>query len=164
MAVKPLTYKITGINETFSNLNKVIDKRFEEIDNEMAANVEMMATIAKQKFPSPERTKERDKYTTIRASIRTKKNRDFNYSLIAGYGNNPKNPDHAMAAYIEFGTGRFFPLYIGKEKEWQELAKQYEINGRGWMMPSPYLYPAVKEGLVKLLATIKKILDRNERL
>ncbi len=164
MTTQPLKIRISGLEETFANLNKAVDKRFNEVDNEMAASVEMMATTAKQIFPSPEREKERDKYTAIRASIRSAKNADFNYTLSAGYGNDPKNPDHAMAAYIEFGTGRFFPLYIGKEKEWQDLALQYKRSGRGWMMPSPYFYPAVTQGFSKLMLAIKQILTRDERL
>lgn len=164
MRTQPLKFKITGIDKTFSDLNRLMDKRFQEVDDEMAASVEKMALNAKQIFPSPEREKERDKYTQIRTSIHSVKNSDFNYTLIAGYGNDPQNPDHAMAAYIEFGTGKYFPLYIGKEKEWQDLARQYKKSGRGWMMPAPYLYPSVTLYFNKLLTTIKNIMNRDERL
>jgi hypothetical protein len=69
-----------------------------------------------------------------------------------------------MAAYIEFGTGRYFPQYPGKEKEWQDLAREFYVNGKGFMRPAPYLYPSVKSGLVSLLSNIKQIFARNERL
>jgi hypothetical protein len=82
----------------------------------------------------------------------------FSYELIAGKGSDP------MAAYIEFGTGKYFPQYPGKEPEWQKLAKQYYINGRGWMTPSPYFYPSVTSGIVSLVNNIKQIFKRNERL
>ena len=126
----------------------------------MAASVELMATNAKQLFPDG-RTGVRGQtqmYSEIRASIRSEKKMPFKYELIAGKGTDP------MPAYIEFGTGRYFPKYPGKEKEWQALAKEYYVNGRGWMMPSPYFYPSVTSGMVSLVNHIKQIFKRNERL
>lgn len=150
MAKSPLNIRIDGLESTFAKLDKTVDKVKDQIDNEMAASTELMATIAKSIFSAdaPE----------IRASIRSNKLRDFSYEIIAGRGDDP------MAAYIEFGTGRFFPQYIGKEKEWQDLARQYYINGKGWMRPAPYLYPSVVSGVVSLTSNIKNIISRDERL
>lgn len=159
-----MTIKITGIEETFSRLKSKVNEIKSEIDNEMAAAMEMMATNAKQKFPSAPSKYEQEEYTTIRASIRVEKIHDLSYMLIAGYGNDPQNPRHAMAAYIEFGTGPKFAQYPGKEAEWQNLAKQYEKTGLGWMTPAPYFYPSVNEGYQKLFATIKNIVEKDERL
>jgi hypothetical protein len=157
---KPLSLKITGLNETFNALKSNVEAIKKEVDNEMAASVELMATTSKQLFPSGRaRIKgETQKYAEIRASIRADKKMPFKYELIAGKGNDP------MAAYIEFGTGRYFPKYPGKEKEWQALAKEYYVNGKGWMTPSPYFYPSVTSGLVSLVNNIKQIFKRNERL
>lgn len=157
---KPLSLKITGINETFNALGSKVDAIKKEVDNEMAASVELMATNAKQLFPSGKSSvKEQTQiYSEIRASIRSEKKMPFSYELIAGKGTDP------MPAYIEFGTGKYFPQYPGKEAEWQKLAKQYYVNGRGWMTPSPYFYPSVTSGIVSLVNNIKQIFKRDERL
>lgn len=146
----PLKIKITGLESTFASLKTNVEKVKSQIDNEMGASVEMMATMAKSIYSSPN--------TEIRATIRADKLAPFRYELVAGRGADP------MAAYIEFGTGRFFPQYPGKEKEWQALASQYYVNGRGFMRPAPYFYPSVKSGEVSLQAGIQQILNRNERL
>lgn len=157
---KPLSLKITGINETFNALKSKTDAIKNEVDNEMAASVELMATTAKQLFPSGRAAikGQTQAYAQIRASIRADKKMPFSYELIAGKASDP------MAAYIEFGTGKYFPQYPGKEPEWQKLAKQYYINGRGWMTPSPYFYPSVTSGIVSLVNNIKQIFKRDERL
>lgn len=157
---KPLSLKITGLNETFNALGSRVDAIKKEVDNEMAASVELMATNAKQLFPSGRANVEgqTQMYAEIRASIRAEKKMPFVYELIAGKGRDP------MSAYIEFGTGKYFPQYPGKEKEWQALAKEYYVNGRGWMSPAPYFYPSVTSGMVSLVNNIKQVFKRNERL
>ena len=150
MAKSPLNIRISGIEETFSKLNKNVEKIKLQVDNEMEASVEGMALNAKSIFSSDN--------TEIRASIRSNKVRDFSYQLIAGRGDDP------MAAYIEFGTGKYFGNYPGKEKEWQDLARQYYVNGKGWMRPAPYFYPSVTSGVVSLTSNIKNILSKDERL
>lgn len=147
---KALSIEIQGLNKTISQLRSAADKRLNEVDMEMAAGTEMMATVAKRIFSAdnPE----------IRASIRSNKVRPFVYELAAGYGDDP------MAAYIEFGTGKYFPQYPGKEAQWQALAREYYVNGKGWMRPAPYFYPSVMSGLVSLQSNIKQVLERDERL
>ena len=141
-----MTTTITGIDKALSEVQLNYDKIITEIDHEMNASVELMVTNAKQAFELdlPE----------IRNSIMSKKNGFLNYSLIAG----TKNSD--LAAYIEFGTGKYFNLYPGKEKEWQELAKNYYKNGKGVTKPHPYLYPSFKSGLVSLISNIKQVIKR----
>lgn len=141
-----MTATITGIDKALNGVKSNYDNIVNEIDAEMYASVELMATTAKAAFELdlPE----------IRNSIRAKKNGFLNYSLIAGTGNSP------LAAYIEFGTGPFFKQYPGKEKEWQELAKNYYKNGKGVTRPHPYLYPSFKSGLVSLISNIKQVIKR----
>lgn len=157
---KALSINIQGLRQTIFALQQKADGRLKEIDMEMAAGVEQMATTAKSIFPSgnPLIKGQRTVYTKIRATIRSKKNFPYNYSLIAGTLIDP------MAAYIEFGTGKYFPQYPGKEAEWQQLASQYYVNGEGFMRPSPYFYPSVRSGLVSLQSNIKQVLKRDERL
>jgi len=160
VARSPLNIKISGVESTLATLKDKYNSLSQEVDREMAASTEQMATTAKSIFPNgnPQIKGETQLYAEIRASIRAEKNRQFSYTLIAG------KSDDDMPAYIEFGTGRYFPKYPGKEKEWQELAKQYYKNGKGWMRPSPYFYPSVKSGLVSMISNIKQIFKRNERL
>ena len=157
---KALSMDIKGLRQTIFALEQKADARLKEIDMEMAAGVEQMATTAKSIFPSgnPLIKGQRTVYTKIRATIRSKKNFTYNYSLIAGRREDP------MAAYIEFGTGKYFPQYPGKEAEWQALAREYYVNGEGMMRPSPYFYPSVISGLVSLQSNIKQVLKRDERL
>ena len=147
---KALSINIQGLRQTLFDLEKKADARLKEIDMEMAAGVEQMATTAKSIFSSNN--------TEIRNSIRAVKNRPYQYELAAGYGNDP------MAAYIEFGTGKYFPQYPGKEAEWQALAREYYVNGEGWMRPAPYFYPSVMTGIVTLQSNIKQVLTRDEGL
>jgi hypothetical protein len=145
-----LSINIQGLRQTITALQVAGDSRLKEIDMEMAASTEMMATNAKKIFSSNN--------TEIRNSIRAVKNRPYQYELAAGYGNDP------MAAYIEFGTGKYFPEYPGKEAEWQALAREYYVNGEGWMRPAPYFYPSVMTGIVTLQSNIKQVLTRDEGL
>jgi hypothetical protein len=147
---KALSINIQGLRQTIFALEQKADARLKEIDMEMAAGVEQMATTAKSIFSSNN--------TEIRNSIKATKIRPYQYQLSAGDAGDP------MAAYIEFGTGRYFPQYPGKEAEWQALAREYYVNGEGWMRPAPYFYPSVKSGLVSLQSNIKQVLKRNERL
>jgi hypothetical protein len=160
VARSPLNIKITGVESTFATLKDKYNSAMMEVDREMAASTEQMATTAKSIFPggNPAIKGETQKYAEIRSKIKAEKNRPYNYSLVAG------DSGDDMPAYIEFGTGSYFPQYPGKEKEWQALAKEYYVNGRGWMKPSPYFYPSVTSGIVSLVNNIKQIFKRNERL
>jgi hypothetical protein len=145
---KPLKIHISGIEETLSKLKKSTDKIKNEIDAEMGASVELMATNAKRKLPA--------QYGPLRASISTRKLSNFRYLLSA-------NKDYAP--YIEFGTGDFAATYVPSlEKEWQKLAEQFIKNKQGTTPQTPYFYPSVTEGYKWLYAKIKSILERNERL
>jgi hypothetical protein len=145
---KPLTIRIDGLDSTFAKLNDQVDDIKFQIDNEMAAAVENMATSAKQNLSAD--------YGALRASISARKLSNYNYLLSA-------NKDYAP--YIEFGTGIYAASYLNsKEKEWQDLARQYYVNGKGTTPSQPYFYPAVKQWTASLLNRIKTILNKNERL
>ena len=46
--------------------------------------------------------------------------------------------EEPMSAYIEFGTGTFVQV----PKGWEHIAWSYYVNGKGYMRPFPYFYPA----------------------
>jgi len=155
-----LSINIQGLRQTIVALQQVGDSRVKEVDMEMAAGTEMMATVAKKIFPTGNQfsATQTKMYSEIRRSIRAIKKKPFQYELIAGYDSDP------MPAYIEFGTGKYFPQYPGKDESWQALAREYYVNGEGMMRPSPYFYPSVMSGLVSLQSNIKQVLERDERL
>lgn len=51
--------------------------------------------------------------------------------------------DSELAAYIEYGTGKFASLYLmGKPQEMIDNAMEFFINGLGMLAAKPYLWPA----------------------
>lgn len=48
-----------------------------------------------------------------------------------------------IAAYVEFGTG----AYVDVPPEWKDMAWAFYVNGKGFMHPQPYLYPAYRSGI-----------------
>lgn len=160
MARSPLKITIKGVDETLSKLKAKGKDLTDDADMEMSATFVEMVTTAKSIFPNgnPDIKGQTQEYAAIRATIREKKLEPLNYQLIAG------RADDDMPAYIEFGTGRYFPNYPGKEKEWQDLARQYYKNGKGWMRPSPYFYPTVKSYLIILVNRLERLFKKDERL
>jgi len=66
----------------------------------------------------------------------------------------------SYGAYVEFGTGTLVEV----AEEWKDLAWEYYINGRGYMSPQPYLYPAYVAGRERYIQDLKdSIEDLTER-
>ena len=59
-----------------------------------------------------------------------------------------------IAAYVEFGTGAFVEV----PPEWKDMAWQFYVNGKGWMQPQPYLYPAWRSGSATYERDLEKLL------
>lgn len=59
-----------------------------------------------------------------------------------------------IAAYLEFGTGAFVQV----APEWKDLAYAFYVNGKGYLPPRPYLYPAWKSGGVQYQKDLKDLL------
>lgn len=130
------------------SLKSLIDKvrkdsreKIAEVDAEIGAHAEMMATNAKNIVPVDT--------GRLKTSITAKKNSELDYTLVAGTD---------YAAYIEFGTGPYAASYVPTlSEEWQSIAKQFYVNGKGRMPARPYLYPSVekyKESLTKVIESI----------
>lgn len=59
-------------------------------------------------------------------------------------------------AYIEFGTGIFAASYVPTlPKEWQALAKQHFVSGKGRMKERPFLFPAIEINIERLKERLK---------
>lgn len=68
-----------------------------------------------------------------------------------------------IAAYIEFGTGRFASELLTRyPKEVQDLARQYYVNGQGRLPYKPYLIPAFLRYRAEFRKNVKKIVKNTK--
>lgn len=61
-----------------------------------------------------------------------------------------------MGAYLEFGTG----VFVQVAPEWKDIAWQFYVNGKGWLQPHPYLYPAYMNGKEQYEKDLKDLFQR----
>lgn len=60
-----------------------------------------------------------------------------------------------IAAYVEFGTG----ARVEVAPEWKGMAWEFYVNGKGYLPPRPYLYPAYRNGKEDYSRELKKALE-----
>lgn len=60
-----------------------------------------------------------------------------------------------IAAYVEFGTG----ARVEVAPEWKDMAWEFYVNGKGYLPPRPYLYPAYRRGKDQYHDELKKALE-----
>ena len=138
-------FNIEVSDRAFSNILKKykskVDAVASEMDMELAAHGELMATSAKRICPVDT--------GLLRASISLKKDQFLSYQLVA---------QKKYAAYVEFGTGSGYE--IPEYADWQELAAMYKGKGvkqvnlpaRPYMRPSILAYwPKFKERVIQIL-------------
>jgi len=66
-----------------------------------------------------------------------------------------------LAAYVEFGTGRFAEKILGTyPKEFQDIAWFYFRTGEGKIVGNPYLIPAIVENEDMVDKEIQKYFDK----
>ena len=143
-----INIKLNGLNETLSKLKDETNAIKKQVDFAIAANIEAMATQAKQSAPAPT--------GRLRNSISVSKNGNFNYTLVA-------QTDYA--AYVEFGTGNLFVQL--PEQYWNDLAEQFKAKPRKRLVnlpPRPYLRPSVNRIYPIMLQDIEQILDKNKEI
>lgn len=62
------------------------------------------------------------------------------------------------AAFVEFGTGsRVFDTGFNFTPEMRAYAMDFYVSGRGRLPPSPFLFPAYTEEVIKIKERIKKL-------
>src|SRR5690606_6455672 len=75
------------------------------------------------------------------------------YSVKGQAKDQPGTPP--IAAYLEFGTGAF----VDVATEWKDMAMMFYKNGKGYLRPHPYLYPAYNKGKPIYEAQLKALLE-----
>ena len=136
---------IRDFNKFITDLKKTIDKKLDEVDAELGASVETMATQAKSLASTDVMG------NSIAQGIGVIKNDKLSYTLSSS------NP---YSAYYEFGTGKYAATYVPNlDEEWQELARKYFKTGKGTIPERRFLYPSVKAEFPKMVKRINNILN-----
>jgi HK97 gp10 family phage protein len=128
-----------------ADLNKYSEDLVKQIDAEILASAEEMATRAKQKAPATPNGR-------LRASIHVEpdKNSKLAYDLVC---------DVRYAAYVEFGTGPFAEKYVPSlDNEWQEYAKTFKTSTPGHTPAQPFFYPSVREVFPQMVKRIENLI------
>lgn len=81
-----------------------------------------------------------------------------------GYGTKVKTGVGKIAAYVEFGTGRFAAAYVpGLPEYWQKLALSFKTDTPGKMDKKPYFYPAYFRNIPILKKNLSDMLKRETK-
>jgi hypothetical protein len=119
------------VQNALNKLKQLKNDLAKEIDMEIGAAAEDIATLARNKAPE-----------FIAGGISVEKLSFLRYSI---------NSNYQYSAYFEFGTGGFYDRYKSKlTNEWREIAKLYYVNGEGKTEQQPFLFPSVKQVEPKL--------------
>ena len=136
---KGFTIELEGLQETLKKLQKTGGDIAKEVEAELGASVEDARKQAVTACP----------YDTglLRASISGYKVADLSYELVA---------QKDYAAYVEFGTGTLVDVPRGLE----QYALQFKGKGKKQVnLPArPYLFPAVRNVIPKIIQRITNIL------
>lgn len=122
-----------GVAGTISNLRKfgsIGENRIKIISETIANEIAADAKVNVMGY------RDKELASQIAQSIKVEKVRSDNFSYTVRVGTQP------MSAYVEFGTG----VFVQVPKGWEKIAWHYYVNGKGFMYPYPYLYPAYYKG------------------
>lgn len=148
---------ISQLNSVLNSIDKAYVTRISKIEQQFKKSLQKIANDAKGDAPIGVLRSYPDGPLgphpgQLADSIDWKEVGNLSYQLVA---NTP------YAAYVEFGTGPNFKKYPGKDEYWQNVAKDYRVNGKGWTPPQPFFYHNVNKELPKLIRRIGKILSQN---
>jgi len=132
-----------AFDKLFKNIKNATENLINELDAEMAASVEEMATKSKQRAPVDT--------GLLRNSITTKKDSQLSYRL---------KSDIRYAAYVEFGTGPAAKEYTPTlEEDWKEYAWLFKSKKRDGHTPAqPFFYPSVREVFPIMIKRMENII------
>ena len=131
--------KITG--------NKELLKKIRTFGEESETRIEGITQISAQEIALKAIQNVPVNYGTIKQSISSQKEKPLLYTINVN--------ELPIGAYVEFGTG----ARVKVAPEWKDLAWQFYVNGKGYLPPSPYLYPAWKSGGVQYEKDLKDLLQ-----
>lgn len=127
--------------EMLNEYKKTVNEVSAMIDQEIAAHGELMATSAKNMCAVDT--------GRLRSSISLKKEQFLSYELVA-------QTDYA--AYVEFGTGKYF---VSNGEPWDGVASKYKGKGikQVNLLPRPYMRPSILAYTPSLTKSIEDIIN-----
>lgn len=142
---KGLTIEIQGLNKALNDLKKFGKDKSDFVSNEIKATAYEIAAEAQQNL-----TGRAVDLGALRGSVRVGTVTKFDATV---------HVDAYYAAYVEFGTGSYAARYLSTQpKEIRDYAKQFFVNGKGYMPATPFFFPAVYKHYSKLIERLKKVL------
>lgn len=142
--------RIDGLQRLQVKLKNLRPEVEEILSGEIEAAAENIELEAKQNAPSTITTAhgEQQEYGEIRNSLSAWQVSPLEWNT--GIMTTGKVND--MAAYVEFGTGKYIDIPEGLEA----YAMLWYVNGKGTILPRPFLFPAVERERVRLVDRLKQ--------
>jgi HK97 gp10 family phage protein len=132
--------RVEGAQEIIKQLKNYGKDVEDKIESITAITAQEIATDAASNAPA--------NYGKLRQSINASKEGKMLYNV-----NVNAVP---IGAYVEFGTG----AKVDVPDEWKDLAWQFYVNGKGYLPPTPYLYPAFRKGRAQYEKDLQNLLDK----
>lgn len=127
--------------------DKALLKKIRAFGQEAETRIESLTEIQAHEIALDATQRVPVNYGKIKQSINDQKEGKLFYTINANLV--------PIAAYVEFGTG----ARVQVAEEWKDLAWQFYVNGKGYLPPTPYLYPAWKSGGVQYEKDLKNLLE-----
>jgi len=130
--------------EMLNEYKKTVNEVSAMMDQEIAAYGELMATSAKNMAPVDT--------GRLRASISLKKEQFLSYELVAQAN---------YAAYVEFGTGKYF---ISNGEPWDGVASKFKGKGikQVNLLARPYMRPSILAYMPSLIKAIENLINEKK--
>lgn len=136
--------RVEGTQKLLKKLRALGQEAEKRIDSVTMATASQIATDATRKLNGYNGV---DPDGKIAQSINSMPDGKLRYSISVN--------ELPMGAYVEFGTG----IFVEVADEWKDKAWAFYVNGKGWMNPSPYLYPAYVKGREQYEKDLQDLLD-----
>ena len=132
--------------EMLNEYKKTVNEVSAMMDMEIGAHGELMATSAKNMCPVDT--------GRLRSSISLKKEQFLSYELVA-------QTDYA--AYVEFGTGKYF---ISNGEPWDGVASKYKGKGikQVNLLARPYMRPSILAYIPSLTKSIENLINEKRKV
>ena len=154
--------RVTGLKTNLRNANKLTKVAQKTPIYEFRKCGRDIVTYAKARlvsFPSDgEEMVER--INSTRSSIKHKTyGSDSQIITDITAGGSSKSP--MMAAYLEFGTGKFATSYLNNRPSWvKQWASEFYVDGSGTMKVHAYIYPSINDALPVMIKRIENKINK----